>query len=214
MSHECVSDVGVFDGDRWSWRLNWRRSLFQWEMDSVSNILAILDTFRPSLAADKWWWNFASDGCFSVKSAFDSISKDLIDVPPLTTLEVRTFSKIWESPAPSKVIVFSWQLLYDRVPTKSNLLARGILSQQEGANCVWCNVCRESSTHLFLHCKVALGVWYELFRWLGVVVVMPPTLFHLFDGLSDIARNSKVTNGFRLVWHTALWNGSLDYLEC
>jgi hypothetical protein len=44
-----------------------------------------------------------------------------------------------------------------------------------------------SACHLFLHCKVALVVWYEIFKWLGVVIVMPPNLFYLFDCLVGAA---------------------------
>ncbi|MCI54959.1 hypothetical protein A2U01_0076209, partial [Trifolium medium] len=60
----CISEVGAVEGDRWSWRLNWRRRLFQWEVESVSQLLASLDSFSPSLVLDKWWWNFAPDGIF------------------------------------------------------------------------------------------------------------------------------------------------------
>jgi hypothetical protein len=34
-------------------------------------------------------------------------------------------------------------------------------------------------------------VWYEIFRWLGVVIVLPPNLFYLFDILSEGAKNKK-----------------------
>jgi hypothetical protein len=33
---------------------------------------------------------------------------------------------VWKSWAPSKVIVFSWQLLLDRIPSRSNLIRRGV----------------------------------------------------------------------------------------
>jgi hypothetical protein len=48
-------------------------------------------------------------------------------------------------------------------------------------------------------------VWYEVFRWLGVVLVMPPSIFQLFDCLSVSAKNIKMRRGYRLVWHTAIW---------
>jgi hypothetical protein len=145
------------------------------------------------------------DGVFSVKSAVESLAKELVVVEPLPLFEVSILAKIWESPAPSKVIVFSWQLLYDRVPTKSNLLKRGVLHHGDHGNCVWCLNCIENSQHLFLHCKVAMFVWYEVFRWLGVVLVMPPSIFQLFDCLSVSAKNIKMRRGYRLVWHTAIW---------
>jgi hypothetical protein len=52
-------------------------------------------------------------------------------------------------------------------------------------------------------------VWYEIFKWLGVVVVMPPNLFLLFDCLSVAARNKKIRKGFSF----DLAYGDLVYLE-
>ncbi|CAJ2639551.1 unnamed protein product [Trifolium pratense] len=44
-----------------------------------------------------------------------------------------------------------------------------------------------------------------MFRWLGVVIVMPPNLSILFEYLSGFARSKKARKGYRLVWHTTLW---------
>ncbi|MCH82140.1 resistance-like protein, partial [Trifolium medium] len=46
------------------------------------------------------------------------------------------------------------------------------------------------------------SVWYDIFQWLGVVLVVPHHLFVLFDCLSGYARSKK---GFRLIWQTTLW---------
>jgi hypothetical protein len=35
---------------------------------------------------------------------------------------------------------------------------------------------------------------------------MPPNLFHLFECLSESARNKKIKKGFRFVWHTVIWS--------
>jgi hypothetical protein len=97
--------------------------------------------------------------------------------------------------------VFSWQVLHDRIPTKDNLLSRCVISLHDASCCVWCPDVRESSSHLFLHCKVAHVIWCEIFRWLGVVIVMPQNLFTLFDCLCGVALNKIVRKGFLLVWH-------------
>jgi hypothetical protein len=44
-----------------------------------------------------------------------------------------------------------------------------------------------------------------IFKWLGVVNVMPPNLFILFDCLSEAASSKKVKNGFWLAWHSGIW---------
>jgi hypothetical protein len=49
-------------------------------------------------------------------------------------------------------------------------------------------------------------VWYEIFKWLGVVIVVPPNLFYIFDCLGATVKNKKVRKGFRLIWHAAIWS--------
>jgi hypothetical protein len=125
--------------------------------------------------------------------------------PIINNFDLKIFNNIWKSQAPSKVVIFSWQLLHDRVPTKENLLVRGVIQQGIGSNCVWCGNPCESSRHLFLHCKMALVVWYEICKWLGVVIVMPPNLCIIFYCMYEAASSKKARKGFLLVWHSALW---------
>jgi len=47
---------------------------------------------------------------------------------------------VWKSWAPSKVCVFLWKLLLDRIPTRMNLLRHGVLRDQEASLCVFCGV--------------------------------------------------------------------------
>jgi hypothetical protein len=200
-----IRDLVVVNGENIGWNFSWRRHLFHWEEERVTLLLSQIESISLSNVEDSWRWKLDSGGVFSVNSAFASLSKELVPGPSLSPFEVTIFNNIWDSPAPSKVIAFSWQLLYDRVPTKVNLSLRGILPHNSGDNCSWCGNMRESSSHLFLHCRVAMVVWYEIFKWLGVVVVMPPNLFLLFDCLSVAARNKKIRKGFRLIWHTVIW---------
>jgi hypothetical protein len=88
----------------------------------------------------------------------------------------RALENIWDSSAPSKVIAFSWQLLYDRIPTKSNLVARGIVGSEMPWECVGVVGKVETSSHLFLHCPCVMKIWCEIFKWLGVEIVIPPSL--------------------------------------
>jgi hypothetical protein len=201
-----IGNLVVVEGDRIGWNFSWRRRLFHWEEERVTLLLAQIEVIRLSNVEDRWRWNLVPEGVFSVHSAFVSLSKELVPGHNLSPFETSIFKSIWDSPAPSKVITFSWQLLYDRVPTKVNLVLRGILPPNSGENCIWCGIARESSSHLFLHCKMIMAVWYEIFKWLGVVVVIPPNLFHLFDCLSVAAKNKKIRKGFRLIWHTVLWS--------
>ncbi|PNX76224.1 ribonuclease H [Trifolium pratense] len=199
------SEVVLVDGERQSWNLLWRRRLFQWE-ESVTALVALLDNVRLSLEEDTWRWSLDPESCFTVKSAFESLVKELVEGPTLSSFKSKVFKNIWGSPAQTKVIVFSRKLLHNRVPTKYNLLLRGILNNDSEGCCVWCGN-RETANHLFLHCPTMFVVWYEIFKWLGVVVVvMPPNLFFLFDCFMVLAKTKKERKGLLLVWHSVIWS--------
>ncbi|GAU13955.1 hypothetical protein TSUD_262820 [Trifolium subterraneum] len=66
------------------------------------------------------------DGVFSVNSSYKLLVDELGLEDELDDEVRMVFGRIWESPAPSKVIAFSWQLLYDRIPTRKNLESRGL----------------------------------------------------------------------------------------
>lgn len=77
----------------------------------------------------------------------------------LSSSEKLVFGSISKSPAPSKVVAFSWKLLLDRIPTKINLERRNFLPSSASLNCTLCGGGDESSAHIFFHCDVVLRVW-------------------------------------------------------
>jgi len=57
-----------------------------------------------------------------------------------------------------KVFIFAWQLIPDWLPTKTNLVIRGMLHVEFaecGAGCGY----DESASHLFLHCNSFSPLW-------------------------------------------------------
>ncbi|PNX99671.1 cysteine-rich receptor-like protein kinase, partial [Trifolium pratense] len=189
-----------------SWSFSWRRNLFQWEEDRVVVLKELLESATFTLEDDCWTWLPDEEGEFSVKSAYKFLLEEL---EPNVEVEGGlgiVLDKIWDSPAPSKAIAFSWQLLYDRIPTRSNLEVRGIMLPETPWECMGCIGKVETSTHLFLHCPCVMMVWSEIFKWLGVLVVIPPSIASLFEVLKEAAKNVKIRRGFVMIWHATLWS--------
>ncbi|MCH93908.1 pantothenate synthetase, partial [Trifolium medium] len=63
----------------------------------------------------------------------------------------------------------------------------------------------EDASHLFMFCDFAAHVWNAIFRWLGVVIIMPPNLFMLLENFMGAAPSNKIGKGFSLIWHTTVW---------
>ncbi|GAU31203.1 hypothetical protein TSUD_210600 [Trifolium subterraneum] len=84
-STSTVREMGRWVEGQWLWDLRWIRDLFVWEL----NLLEI-------------------------KSAFLALSRSTIDEVIFSVEEQMLLPKVLKTWAPSKVAVFSWQLLQDR----------------------------------------------------------------------------------------------------
>jgi hypothetical protein len=71
---------------------------------------------------DRWeWWSDPGTG-YSVYDAYQILtSQDTVTVEAAEDL-------LWHKQVPLKVFIFAWRLMRDRLPTKTNMVARGIIS--------------------------------------------------------------------------------------
>ncbi|XP_058775083.1 uncharacterized protein LOC131649336 [Vicia villosa] len=77
---------------------------------------------------------------------------------------------IWKARMPSKVKIFSWRLLKDRLPTRLQLLKRDIIVDNEECLCVFGCPIKEDAKHLFLRCDKLRRVWEKIQSWLEITV--------------------------------------------
>jgi hypothetical protein len=76
-------------------------------------------------------------------------------------------NKLWKIDVPSKIHVFGWRLLLDRLPTRSALNHRGILLNSDGLPCIFYLSHVEDRGHLFFSCSFSKGIWEAFYNWLG-----------------------------------------------
>jgi len=65
---------------------------------------------------------------------------------------------VWLKHVPTKVSLLGWHLMRNRLPTKDNLVQRGILISTDDMCVAGCNV-SETASHLFLHCNIFGALW-------------------------------------------------------
>ncbi|KAH1226188.1 Receptor-like protein kinase ANXUR2 [Glycine max] len=65
----------------------------------------------------------------------------------------------------------SWRLFLDRLPTRGNLSRRSIPIQD--ITCPLCGCQHEEAGHLFFHCKMTKGLWWESMRWIRGIGALP-----------------------------------------
>jgi hypothetical protein len=72
--------------------------------------------------SDRWRWRLDNTGSYTVRSVYDMLTADGSN----TVSEAAEL--IWNRHVPLKVSILAWRLLRNRLPTKANFLARGMLA--------------------------------------------------------------------------------------
>jgi hypothetical protein len=179
----CVSEVGRRVSGRWEWDLKWRRNLFVWEEEGRDLLLNLLFPIQLDISNDEWKCHHLSEGMFSVRSIYCYLAGSIIPPISLEPDLVRDLGFLWKSFAPSKIIVFSWQLLIQRLPTKLNLAKRGVVEEGVDSFCVLCPMELKKESHLFGVCAFASALWGKVFKWFGWEVLVPRDLRQFSENL-------------------------------
>jgi len=112
---------------------------------------------------------------------------------------------VWHKQVPSKVSILAWRLLRDTLPTKNNLLRRGII-QPAASHCVAGCGNDESATHLFFHCDTFGALWQHVRKWLGVSGADLYTVHVHFLQFSNALGTSRIRRSFmQLLWLLCVW---------
>jgi len=200
-----VGDLVLLQGDVRGWNFMWRRHPFLWEVNLIDNLMTLLEGVILGTEEDRWEWIPDESGTFSVKSSYTVLELISLLDDDLSPLEKGFFSLLWKSPAPSKVVAFSWSLLLDCIPTRSNLAICNILNPDAPLVCVLCDRRAETSAHLFLHCEVTSMIWWGVLNWLEFNFIIPPNLFVHFECWNSEASSKRLKKGAWLIWHATLW---------
>ncbi|KAK2427031.1 SKP1 protein 1B [Trifolium repens] len=144
---------------------NMRKRLSIWNGRNLS----IGGRVYPGLVnSDRRRWRPQAAGAFTVKSTYT----DLLYRSGPSQLEsslAQAFNKLWKANVPSKVGIFGWRLLNDKLPTREALFRKGIITNSLETCCVFCQNVQEDIHHIFFTCSIAATVWDRIFRWMGTL---------------------------------------------
>jgi len=102
---------------------------------------------------------------------------------------------IWHSQVPLKVSILAWCLLRDRLPTKNNLLHRGIRFAENIFCTAGCGQV-ENAQHLFLHCDIFGTLWQQVRLWIDVSGVDHQSLGAHFLQFFNYLGGSRIRRSF------------------
>jgi hypothetical protein len=107
---------------------------------------AVIDSTQLGVGPDVVRWTLDPSGVFTVKSMYSKLSQGAT---------IAHFKDVWEAKLPLKVKIFTWQLVINRLPTRSLIAARHGPSTGRCALCV----AIEDVNHIFFTCSLAKFMW-------------------------------------------------------
>ncbi|XP_058734104.1 uncharacterized protein LOC131605811 [Vicia villosa] len=153
-----VANMGKYMGDRWLWSYHeefaGQNMVVQEELAELSNILAQVCPDR-SLTVDGFKWFANGEGRYVVSEGYRVMDKTR-PAEMVNEDRLEAYSILWQTRVPSKIHVFGWRCIKNRLPTYEQLMHRGVSHCGFG----------ETLDHLFV-CKLSF-----CFFGLGEIIVV------------------------------------------
>lgn len=169
------------------------------QITELFNLLAVIYDFEWKGGDDKWEWSTAPDGLFSVKKAKNQMLNDSIDP--------NRWYMSWSGWAPLKCKIMAWRAIRNRLPTKKELVKRGVPIQN--ITCTFCNEVEETALHIFTGCFFTAEIWTRVQAWCKLA---PMIVFEVSDllKLTELQKSSNqdayVLTGIIITTMWAIWN--------
>ncbi|XP_052118703.1 uncharacterized protein LOC127748372 [Arachis duranensis] len=202
LTGSVVGECGFWDGFEWIWSFQWRRALFQWELDLVNQLHETLRTMKPIDAReDSVVWKFDRTCVFSTKSCTQALHAEVL---PEEITSYSFTSAVWKDFVPPRIELLSWFMLIERVNTKDRLGKLHVIDQNDTL-CVLCCKSEETAFHLFLGCGITWQVWCAWLLALGRSWCLSGTLKDHFESWTTVAarkvdRKRWFMGFFAVVW--------------
>jgi hypothetical protein len=173
------------------------------EQQQLNDLITLLVGF--SLCPDRpnsWRWIPGTTCIFSIKSYYSF----LLETPQAEAIDADVLDAIknlWRNDLPSKVLVFGWRLLLERLPTRGALHHRGILANPNDLLCIFCLHHIEDCEHLFFNCPFIKRVWEMVYHCIGRSVVTRAAVVngrHHFFRFGNLFRYPKGGRVSHLIW--------------
>ncbi|XP_057761120.1 uncharacterized protein LOC130981553 [Arachis stenosperma] len=198
-----IGDCGFWDGFEWIWNFQWRRELFQWELELLHQLHERLRPVKMSIGReDNVVWKFDSKGIFSTNSFMKILHSETL---PDEITSYSFTSAIWRGVVPPRIELFGWFVLVGRVNTKDRLSRLGVIVHSDNI-CVLCKKEVESVQHLFLLCEVTWQVWCSWLSSVGQVWDTPETIRELFEKWIGVHRRKHERRLWLAGFFAVIWN--------
>ncbi|KAF5203824.1 Reverse transcriptase zinc-binding domain [Thalictrum thalictroides] len=147
-----VMDHILWVNNTQQWDIRGRRNWYEWELDEVNNLTALLNAVVVNTDEDRWRWKGGHGGNFSVSSFHEDLTSHKGE-------EGFPSQIVWNVNIPYKIKVFIWCLIWGRLLTVDRLRRLGTPIPNR---CSLCQREEETIDHLFQTCSFTKTVWEAL----------------------------------------------------
>nr|GEW95908.1 RNA-directed DNA polymerase, eukaryota [Tanacetum cinerariifolium] len=125
------------------------------ERQQWDDLQSLMQFVFLSSSGDRWICDLSGDGEYQVKEVRNFIDDLFLPSHPKVTR--------WVKCIPKKINIFVWRARRDCLPTRQNLIRRGVVIESDV--CPLCEDSVEESQHVFFQCFIAQCVIYRICRW-------------------------------------------------
>nr|GEU79749.1 RNA-directed DNA polymerase, eukaryota [Tanacetum cinerariifolium] len=192
---ELIKDVSVAFKINSSIESSFRRKVRSGcEHMQLTELLTLLEPISLSTSNDRWYCDLVGDGIFKVKEIRSYIDDLLLPKAEPTR---------WIKAIPIKINIFAWRARRDCLPTRTNLIKRGITI--DSTLCPICGVSEEDVQHTFFRCDLAKNISRRICRWWEIESCGWSSFQEWADWFSSIRVSSKLKAILEGVFYVAWW---------
>ncbi|GKA12702.1 RNA-directed DNA polymerase, eukaryota [Tanacetum coccineum] len=166
------------------------------EASQWAELLSLTGSVSLSSSSDRWICDCNGEGVFHVKDI-----RSALDDHFLPSADVATR---WVKFVPIKVNIFAWRARLNRLPTRGNLLARGV--SLDSSLCPICNELQEDSDHLFFSCDLGKCTLQNICRWWNLQWEEVSSFVDWYSWFSSIRLPIKLKTILEGVFYTSWWH--------
>ncbi|KAH1220482.1 Two-component response regulator-like PRR37 [Glycine max] len=197
--HNYIQEMGQQTDKGWEWKFKWRRHLFDRELEMADCFLSeVAGSSIQIHKKDEWIWKAEPTGQYSVTSAYNMLNG--VDVEEDNGW---MFEELWKIRVPTKITIFAWRLLKERLQTKANLRRRRVAINDP--LCPFCGNSEENEAHVFLTCDKILPLWWESMKWVNLHGAFPQKPWQHFSQHAFCFPSKIRINRWRSWWLALTW---------
>lgn len=184
----------------WHWNINTTSTPRGRSLSELHELNILMSSVSPRASmSDSISWMFKPNG-FSTSSAYAALNQQIY------ILDKDMISSIWLKWILPRVQVFCWKLAHDVLPTKYNLLIRGIITPEFDPICSLCNGDIESQDHLFVSCPATRSLWLKILYWWNLPFSFPEKATELLQQSNSITTHGGINHLFQISCICVLWS--------